>query len=769
MDERCSKDKDVFLCHASEGWHPVQKNNSLILTSTKRLARQLTRQEKPAHSFDDWLNTLWQTLSFQTPHIPRRLTPRQSHFVWQQIISNVLLLNPVATAQTAFQAWRFMQLWQLPLSYCPFPSQDVQTFLTWAEVYQTKLQHNNWMDSITFIPYLIEHLPTLKLPTHITCIGFDDWPPLHQTFLNALAGQGVTVSVEPLPETPPKTLEAYQCSHNTAEYYEAAYWAKALVDSGVKEGIGIVVPDLSRVRSTLEPIFKSVLNPEADFRMGEKVPLRFNISGGTPLAQMPLIESALLSCREPLAPAKAGGRLASSPNNSSPVSSLIHLLHESGWPGSTPLDSMSYQTIEMWHQCLKTLKQDAFLFTSDKAWYSALETICQETLFQVETDTGEPPIQILGMLEAAGLSFQHLWVCGLQEGRWPPRAEPNPFIDLKTQRRLKMPHASYERETEFSEKILHRLVTQSQHVVLSAPETEDGNPTLISPLIHRYVSQLTLKEASLLQGPIDTALQQAALCVFYTDSYGLPHLAAQQGGGAALLKTQSLCPYKAYVQYRLKVEPPEKTLQGLSPAVRGEWLHKALEYRGEGALQAVENAWQTLGLAHLNKGAYFWDIEKKRLESLLHAVTDFEKKRAPFTVHKTELSLTLTLSETTLKGRLDRLDVVEGQYWIVDYKTGSMHPTDWQGDRLKEPQLPLYAVAQQTYPIAGISALEITPQGITWHTLAVNEALKARWRIQLEKLLFEFQTGKADVTPLHPTVCSYCHLKSVCRHFERTV
>ena len=65
-------------------------------------------------------------------------------------------------------------------------------------------------------------------------------------------------------------------------------------------------------------------------------------------------------------------------------------------------------------------------------------------MFQPEgTDA---PIQLLGVLEGAGLDFDALWVAGLSADRWPPAPAPNPLLPLHWQRERNVPRSSAENE-----------------------------------------------------------------------------------------------------------------------------------------------------------------------------------------------------------------------------------------------------------------------------------------------------------------------------------
>ena len=119
-------------------------------------------------------------------------------------------------------------------------------------------------------------------------------------------------------------------------------------------------------------------------------------------------------------------------------SSLLQIFN---WPGDRPLDSAEYQTVAEWQ---KQLHQFSMLdlvvpSLSCRDALSLLRQLIMNASFQPETP--ETPIQILGMTGTAAMQFDHLWIMGLHEEKWPGKAEPNPFIPLKLQRALGMPDA----------------------------------------------------------------------------------------------------------------------------------------------------------------------------------------------------------------------------------------------------------------------------------------------------------------------------------------
>jgi len=104
------------------------------------------------------------------------------------------------------------------------------------------------------------------------------------------------------------------------------------------------------------------------------------------------------------------------------------LLGAAGFPGERGLDSDEFQTQAKFNETLAEfakLERVAPRMSFAQA-LARLRRLCTDTLFQPETP--DAPIQVLGVLESAGLEFDALWVSGLTDEAWPLAAAPNPFI-----------------------------------------------------------------------------------------------------------------------------------------------------------------------------------------------------------------------------------------------------------------------------------------------------------------------------------------------------
>ena len=119
-----------------------------------------------------------------------------------------------------------------------------------------------------------------------------------------------------------------------------------------------------------------------------------------------------------------------------------------------------------------------------------LRRCCENRISQPQT--ADARIQVLGPLEAAGLSFDALWICGLEAGRFPAPARPNPFIPIPLQRRLDMPHASADREWRFATVLLDQFCRGAGQLIASYSRFSDGIPNL-----HKALTSSQLRDVLL--------------------------------------------------------------------------------------------------------------------------------------------------------------------------------------------------------------------------------------------------------------------------------
>ncbi len=486
-----------------------------------------------------------------------------------------------------------------------------------------------------------------------------------------------------------------------------------------------------------------------------------------------------------------------------------------GWPGDRPLSSHEFQARRAFGEVLDGFGQhDALL--GPLAFAEAarrLSQLCRKRLFQPET-RGQPAIQVLGVLESAGLGFDALWVMGMNDDLWPPPPRPNPLLPAELLRAAGAAHASAEVELDFAQRVHARLSLSAPEVTFSYSQA-DGNRVLRpSPLI------AGIPAADETPGEVATLARQlageaASACDLIEDAMAPPVAEGEKvSGGSWLLRAQAICPAWAYYQYRLGGEAMDEPVEGLDPAARGTLVHEALEAfwtavrssealaalgeasRQQAIAEAVAQALQNFELKRrITLAARFRELEAARLEKLLDVWLALESRRGlAFDVIACEQPAEVEIEEIKVKMIVDRIDrLADGRQVIIDYKTGATVDTkNWAGQRITEPQLPIYAalvndeVAAVVFAkvlldkpaFAGVAdEKDILPgvQGIGDDKQKIFDpaefpdwiAVITHWRERLHAVAKEVKQGQAGVMFADEKALQYCEVLPLLRLPER--
>lgn len=479
-------------------------------------------------------------------------------------------------------------------------------------------------------------------------------------------------------------------------------------------------------------------------------------------------------------------------------------LTDIGWPGERSLNSHEYQVVQ--HAWLPLLNEFAGLSRflgpiSAKDALHYLNLIASQVMFQPESP--EAPVQILGLLEAADIPFDYSWIMGLEDTTWPPRPKPNPFIPLALQKKLNMPNASAERELIYCQTLTQQLKRSSKHIIFSYPQQQDDMEFRPSSLIKSFAN-LSLNDLKLNEVP------QITKNVYHTSHLEevadnlAPIISETEKiqGGIRIFKSQAECGFKAFAEMRLHTRNENKNRHGLNKLDQGNAIHQALqliwqELQTSGQLhhktdeeleqlilKATEIALQNQGIDNR-----YILLESKRMQKLLWQWLKIEKNRPPFTVVGLEKEMTAMIGKLSATFRIDRVDEIitesnEIKQLIIDYKTGNkIDAKHWFGERLEEPQLPIYSIIHSEIPIgiafAKINAEEMKYLGasqsdvkipsinilskIKYSDAPVWETQIEKWRGYLFQLSEDFYHGHAYVNPKHKEICDRCGLQSLCR------
>ena len=295
----------------------------------------------------------------------------------------------------------------------------------------------------------------------------------------------------------------------------------------------------------------------------------------------------LLSARLEAWRARAGEAKGARQPPSAWSTTFLALLSGLGWPGERTLDSEDYQTFQKWRELVSGLSAlDPVL--GSLRYDDALDWLARwsaETLFQPETE--EVPIQVLGVLESAGIEFDHLFVTGLHDEAWPDAARPNPLLPVALQRARRVPHAGAEWELGFAGRMTALWLGGARHIAFSHPAADGdralrGSPLLADiPVAEPELSRARTGERTGLETGSDATyaetLRGSARLERLTDAAAPPlEPGYQVSGGAAVFCNQSACPFRAFAIHRLGATGLEEGRPGLDARERGILLHRTL-------------------------------------------------------------------------------------------------------------------------------------------------------------------------------------------------
>jgi probable DNA repair protein len=743
---------------------------------------------------------------------------------------------------------------------------DPAMFAAWAEQYRRELERLGAVD-LALVPDILARVAP-AVPEwrgrEVVLAGFIETTPQQRRLSDALAAAGMAIRTLPSVAGTASPMR-FSAATTRDELRAALVWARRQVAAEPACSVGIAIEDLAQRRDEVRALAEDVLCPALQLPGNAAAPRPYDLSLGTPLADAPIVAAALALvslAQGPLARAAAAGLLRSPyfpgswqaraacerewldesraqvrwddalaslgrfdialaarwrtaregsrrPAPQSPRQWASHwrgLLERCGWPGSKSLTATEFAARNAWEELLEEFARIGALDTrmTGATALSAVSQLARRSIFQPKT----PPaaISILGILEAAGLPFDALWVAGLSAQRWPPAPQPNAFLPIAWQRDRNVPRSSAARELAYARALTTTLIQAAPRVVLSHPETLDGERSAPSALTD---TQAPMLEEDL--GAPDSAevIAGARRCESIADERAPALAAGKVRGGASVVAAQSDCPFRATARHRMRVEPWPEAAEGLNARERGQLVHAAMAafWRDVGthaALRAcddialrqrvdraVESALPTLTPAR-------WRLlppalaaaETARIANIaVQWIEECERPRPGFAATNVEWSLPLEIAGLTLTLKLDRVDTLDnGGHAIIDYKTGAVElPSMWFAQRPRAPQLGLYALALKAQsPAIALKAAayaklkvgEIGPIGLVaekdaWPDLTAVAKLREpntwadveqRWRTQLTSLAVELRDGVATVTPRdNGAPCRTCGLQPLCR------
>lgn len=813
--------------------------------------------------FFSWVSSIWE----EHGSAPA-LTGLRARVLWERIVEadpeSSKSWPSSGVARLSFEAMRLMREYSIELPREDiYLTEEAKALKRWQAAFDGEIKRLGYISEAQ-VAGEVKRLIDRGVPVagEVVLAGFDELSPAISAIVEALKKRSVAVGLWPdeQDQSPAGEALTIQCRDEEDEVIRAARWVRSVYKPGQR--IGIIVPGLERYQGLIIREFTSELSPASVLPSEPSNPV-FNISLGAPLIDEPLVASAVgvLSVGEGKEDAASLMKALSSPfmacehlesfsmldlrlreenrgkaslfdvrallqggaskrvnewltalreqRKKQPPSgwarAFTDLLDMAGWLKGVKLTSQEYQAHTAWNKALEGLAclDDVLGSISRTEAVARLSSIAREAIHQVETPDAD--IQVLGVLEATGLWFDHMRLLGCHQYALPSEPSPNPFIPLDLQRAKRLPHATSERELEFARTVAKRLLSSAPSVLVSWPLMSEDRELAISPLFSGLptADEEPLSSSRLLDMPL-AALEEAPI------EAPLPVSDEEKAtlrGGTSIIKNQSICPFRAYAIHRLHARPIPETELDLKPETRGSIVHNAMrlfwedvkdsrrlqELYDSGGLQGYVESIAAKALKEADVppplSKRFIELEHRRLTQLIMDWAKVELARETgFRVKTVELEKELVIGGLTIKGRVDRIDELEGGGEAVfDYKTGKPDTKDWLTARPMEPQLLVYSIGSKFDAVSfariqpgeckfvGICREDALPGirpydddkfkdkagGYDW------EGLMSFWKEAVEGLAKDFLAGINDVDPNNlpgnDRACRYCELVLLCR------
>jgi len=740
------------------------------------------------------------------------LSAFEAQLVWESILETesqkridengqpLDLLNLSSTAKQLYQAWSYWMEWldaeqQALTADQHFDADEIELFKTCLQAYQVTLEKNHWQDDILQQQQRLQWLAEWKgkgkvrLPSRFELHGFDEITPLMQRWKTVVASFGVEVFEHQEGELiEPQSVAIYKALDQRDEVQQVANWClqqwleRQQIQAPHTIRIGVIAPNLADYKA---PISRA-LHEQFTLAEQQHLPLQdtnteslFNFSLGVPLADVPLVQNALLTLKLFCQPKrscsytdwsgwlispytmgdwtknqKTDAKLRSKQwasftwptliqseiseglsdklnatlstwqqtiearaTSKMGVSGFVNLVSEClqnlGWCSSRTLSSDEKQQQNAW---FKTLEQFSGLTETQgqqpvSYWLMVLQRFVSEAVHQSQSK-GLQPIQVMGMLEAGGQEFDALWVMGLSDEAWPRMPNPNPFLPMLLQREHKMPRCDASKELDYAKQVTERLYYSAKQQVWSFASQQGEAEMLISPLLETpRFSHATPYQATPYQTLSKASFEQRSPLSWVLDNRG-PEILIDKitpmkaPGGTGILQAQSQCPLMAFIDYRLGARNGLQMVEdGLQTTNQGTLIHEILEhfwleFKTQSALLTLsEEALHTALKQHIQSSfselansfdAHYLKLEQARIFELLCKWMALEKQRPNFSVVGTEQETNIVLAGIEFRVVVDRIDLVEGQKVILDYKTGKANAGNLLKSPVKAPQLAVY-------------------------------------------------------------------------------
>jgi len=481
------------------------------------------------------------------------------------------------------------------------------------------------------------------------------------------------------------------------------------------------------------------------------------------------------------------------------IKELVVALHESmerlGMVSSLQADDAGQIILQLLEEMLAASQQHTL-----KANWSHFRTWLgrnfESRYFQPQS-TGSN-VRLFNLSQTGFQHFDALIIAGLEQDAIPGAPPVSQFFNNQVRHQLGLPGHDQFREQRLRQ--FCDLLHSSESILLTYRSEQDGERVIASPWLaaieqfHHIAYQDSVSADELKQ-----ILLQQSTHVIRCDTSALPDKQTQARAvlpnelvphtfSASSYQKMMNCPYQFFAAQCLKLRPPEEIQLALSKREYGERVHLCLQafhsnvehlpgpFTDKISAQTRQQAIELM--TEIAAAVFEYDMKENYIHKgwyhqwlkVIPIYLDWHISNKPnASIVETEEKLERQLSaELTLKGRLDRIDKQDGQYEVIDYKTGQL-PTKKDVLAGEQVQLPFYTLLTDPdkMPIdsAGYLAIGKDTNFETMFPLKSEELSELAGKVlgRLEDMLSEIAQGHELPAWENTKACQYCDMITLCR------
>jgi len=417
--------------------------------------------------------------------------------------------------------------------------------------------------------------------------------------------------------------------------------------------------------------------------------------------------------------------------------------------------------------------------------------ILKESYYRTE---GEPfkGIQIIGVLEARNLDFDCIIIPSMNEGVFPSKTEKDIFINpalrkemglLTGQEHDNLYYYYFTELTGGKKEIFISYINEEKRDIPSrfitmlkfAGIPEDKAPILLSPSAIKWQERCVKKDKKIIKILLERI--------------------KRQGLSYSTLLAYKDCPYRFYLDFVLSIKKIEEIFEEFDARLWGVIFHKVVQefyvkhYPQGFTEEEIADALRKFGemfesLVFCGKyisippsSSVYFDLALYKIYIERFLKEEIKRFKAGYRIDIKSLEEKLTDeievlgNSIKLVGFVDRIDIKDGEYFIIDYKTGRLPMSkEYEiGEDFREFQLPLYALMfsrRNDKKIGGLIYYKIGKKVETKEILESEEVDDYLISFKTKILIPTIEEILNMEVPFYQTkdrsICEYCDYSALC-------